>query len=100
MLARRVPAGAETATDDNNRDSAVLKPPGLQWPAMDMVSLASAMIGAQSGEMQLAVAARLSRIGNPDGSSSIAQLVGAADQSVNSLANVAANIGTNLDITA
>jgi hypothetical protein len=67
---------------------------------MDMVSLASAMIGAQTGEMQLAVAARLSRMGNPDSGSSIAQLVGAADQSTNSLATVAANTGTTLDITA
>ena len=68
--------------------------------AMGMVSLMSALIGAQTGEMQLAVAARLSRMGNPDSGSSIAQLVGAADQSANSLANVAANIGANLDVSA
>jgi hypothetical protein len=67
---------------------------------MDMVSLASALIGAQTGEMQLAVAARLARMGNPDSGSSIARLVGAADQSANSLANVAENIGTNLNISA
>jgi hypothetical protein len=67
---------------------------------MGMVSLMSALIGAQTGEMQLAVAARLARMGNPDGGSSISQLVGAADQSANSLANVAANIGANLDISA
>jgi len=67
---------------------------------MGMVSLISALIGAQTGEMQLAVAARLARMGNPDSGSSIAQLTGAADQSANSLANVAENIGTNLDISA
>jgi hypothetical protein len=67
---------------------------------MDMVSLASALIGAQTGEMQLAVAARLARMGNPDSGSSIARLVGAADPSANSLANVAENIGTNLNISA
>ena len=67
---------------------------------MDMVSLASAIMGAQTGELQLAVAARLARMGNPDSGSSIAQLVRAADQSANSLANVAQNIGANLDITA
>ena len=67
---------------------------------MGMVSLISALIGAQTGEMQLAVAARLARMGDPDSGSSIAQLVGAADQSANSLANVAAGLGTNLDISA
>jgi hypothetical protein len=39
-------------------------------------------------------------MGNPDSGSSIAQLVGAADQSAHSLANVAGNIGANLDVTA
>ena len=67
---------------------------------MGMVSLLSALIGAQTGEMQLAVAARLARMGNPDSGSPIAQLVGAADRSASSLANVAENIGTNLDISA
>ncbi len=67
---------------------------------MGMVSLISALFGAQTGEMQLAVAARLARMGDPSNSSSIAQLVGAADQSANSLANVAQNIGTNLDVSA
>ncbi len=67
---------------------------------MGMVSLMSALIGAQTGEMQLTVAARLAQMGNPDSGSSISQLIGAADQSANSLANVAANIGTNLDVSA
>jgi hypothetical protein len=63
-------------------------------------SLISAFIGAQVGEMQLAVAARLARMNNANNGSSIAQLVDAADQSGNSLANVAAGIGTNLDVSA
>jgi hypothetical protein len=67
---------------------------------MGMVSLISALIGAQTGEMQLAVAGRLARMGDPANGSSIAQLVGAADQSTSSLANVAAGLGTNLDISA
>ena len=67
---------------------------------MGMVSLISALIGAQTGEMQLAVAARLARMGDPANGSSITQLVGAADQSTDSLANVAAGLGTNLDISA
>ena len=67
---------------------------------MGMVSLISALIGAQTGEMQLAVAARLARMDDPANGSSITQLVGAADQSTSSLANVAAGLGTNLDISA
>jgi hypothetical protein len=63
-------------------------------------SLISAFIGAQVGEMQLAVAARLARMGDPNSGSSIAQLIDAADQSANSLANVAAGLGTNLDVSA
>jgi hypothetical protein len=63
-------------------------------------SLISAFIGAQVGEMQLAVAARLARMDDPSSGSSIAQLVNAADQNANSLANVAAGLGTNLDVSA
>jgi hypothetical protein len=66
-------------------------------------SLISAFFGAQVGMMQLAVAGDLARMdgNNPtsDNSSAIAQLVGAADTSANSLANVAAGIGTNLDMS-
>jgi hypothetical protein len=66
-------------------------------------NLISAFIGAQVGMMQLAVAGDLARMDGTDpssnNSSSIAQLVGAADQSANTLANAAAGIGTNLDMT-
>ena len=68
--------------------------------AMDTMSLIGALIGAQTGMLQLAVAARLARMNNADMSSSIAQLVGAGDQSANALANVAGNVGTNLDVSA
>ena len=67
---------------------------------METASLLSALIGAQTGMLQLAVAARLARMNNADMSGSIAQLVGAGDQSANALANVAGNIGTNLDVSA
>jgi hypothetical protein len=62
-------------------------------------SLISAFIGSQVGEMQLAVAARLGRMNDANSGSSIVQLVDAADQSANSLAN-AAGIGKNLNISA
>jgi|HubBroStandDraft_6_1064221.scaffolds.fasta_scaffold2160404_1 hypothetical protein len=65
-------------------------------------SLISAFFGAQVGMMQLAVAGDLARMdgNNPtsDNSSEISQLVGAADQSGTQLANVAAGIGTNVDM--
>jgi hypothetical protein len=67
---------------------------------MGMVSLVSALIGAQTGEMQLAVAARLASMNNADNGQSIAKLVDAANQNANALANVAADIGTNLDVSA
>jgi hypothetical protein len=63
-------------------------------------SLISAFIGAQVGEMELAVAASLARMNAPDMASPISQLVNAANQSANSLANVAAGLGTNLDVSA
>ena len=66
-------------------------------------SLISAFFAAQVGQMQLAVAGDLARTdaNNPplNNSSSIAQLIDAADQSANSLANVAAGLGTHLDMT-
>jgi len=63
-------------------------------------SLISAFIGAQVGQFQLAVAARLSHADpvDPDSGSSIAKLVDAAQQSAAPLADAAAGLGTNLDI--
>jgi hypothetical protein len=69
-------------------------------PTMETASLIGALLGAQTGMIQLAVAARIARMNNANMSGSIAQLVGAADQSANSLANVADNLGTNLDVSA
>jgi hypothetical protein len=65
---------------------------------MDL-SLVTAAIGAQTGNMQLAVAARMLKM-NADNAASVVKLIDAAQQSMNTLANVAAGIGTNLDITA
>ncbi len=66
---------------------------------MDTTSLISALVGAQTGMVQLAVAARLARM-NADNGSSIVKLIDAAQQNASSLANVAAGVGTNLDVTA
>jgi hypothetical protein len=61
-------------------------------------SLLAALIGSQTGMMQLAVAARLAHT-NTDNASSVAQLVDAAQQSFDPLANVAAGIGTNVNVS-
>jgi hypothetical protein len=66
---------------------------------METASLLSALLGAQTGMLQLAFAARLERM-NADQGASVANLIDAADQNASSLANVAGNIGTNLDVSA
>jgi hypothetical protein len=63
-------------------------------------SLITAFIGAQVGEMQLAVAARLARMDAPGTGSAVSQLANVADQGANALANAAAGLGTNLDVSA
>lgn len=62
-------------------------------------SLITALMGAQTGMMQLAVAASLARMSEDQGTS-VVKLIAAAQQSFNPLANVATNIGTNLDVSA
>jgi hypothetical protein len=62
-------------------------------------SLISAFLGAQTGMMQLAFAARFARM-NADQASSVAKLIDAAQQNFNSLANVAVGIGMNLNVSA
>jgi len=66
---------------------------------MDPTSLITALVGAQTGMVQLAVATRLARM-NADQGSSVAKLIDAAQQSIDPLANVAAGIGTNLNVSA
>jgi len=65
---------------------------------MDPASLASALIGAQVGRVQLAVAGKLlqSDFANER---SVVKLIDAAQQNMDRLANVAAGIGGNLDIS-
>jgi hypothetical protein len=61
-------------------------------------SLISAFFSAQVGQLQLAAAAFLAQ-NNPQSASSVQQLVDAAQQNSDPLANVAAGLGTNLDIS-
>ena len=66
---------------------------------MDTVSLAAALVAAQMAKVQLAVAAKMARMDAQSGQS-VANLISAAEQNMNRLANVAAGIGTQVDITA
>ena len=62
-------------------------------------SVISAILGAQAGNTRLDMGVQLVRM-NADSERAIVQMIGAAAQNANSLANVAAGTGTNLDITA
>ncbi len=62
-------------------------------------SLISAVLGAQAGNARVDLAAKFMRM-NADSSQAIAQMVEAAAQNTSSLANVAAGVGTNLDVSA
>jgi hypothetical protein len=64
---------------------------------MDL-SLVTAMIGAQTGLTQLAVAGSMLKM-NTENAASAVKLIDAAQQNLNSLANVAPGIGTNLNIS-
>jgi len=64
---------------------------------MDM-SLVTAALGAQAGLTQLALANSMLKM-NTQNASSVVRLIDAAQQSMNSLDNVAPGIGTNLDIS-
>jgi hypothetical protein len=66
---------------------------------MDAASLASAIMAARTSQIQMAVAAKMMKM-NADAAKSVADLIDAASQNMNRLANVAASIGQNLDISA
>jgi hypothetical protein len=65
---------------------------------MDVSSVAAAMTGAQVGRTQLAMAAKFMKM-NADSAASIIQVIEAAQQNLNSLADAAAGLGQNLDIS-
>ena len=66
---------------------------------MDM-SLVTAALGAQTGALQMQVAATILKSNMDSEKSAVMTLLGAGAQNASSLANVAAGIGGNLDITA
>ena len=66
---------------------------------MNDAGLASAFIAARVGQVQMAIAAKMLRM-NADTARSAVKLIDAAQQNIDNLANVAAGIGTNVDISA
>jgi hypothetical protein len=62
---------------------------------MDVTAVASAMVGAQAGRAQLAMAAKMMKM-NADNAASIVQMIDAAQQNFSQLAD---GIGQNVDIT-
>jgi hypothetical protein len=80
----------------------MIGPPSIarvRVPLMDTASLAAALVAAQMARVQLALAARMARMDAQTGQS-VATLIDAAEQNMNRLANVAAGVGTQVDITA
>ena len=65
---------------------------------MDVSSLASAMVGAQAGRLQMAVAAKMMKM-NADSAKAVVQMIQASKQNLTKLADTAAGLGQNLDIT-
>jgi hypothetical protein len=65
---------------------------------MDAADLAAAFVAARAGQAQLAVAAKMLRM-NADNAQSVVQLLEAGQANIDRLANVAAGIGGNLDVS-
>jgi len=67
---------------------------------MDVMSIVSAFLGAQSGGLQTQIAATIAKSNADAEKSAVLTLLGAAQQNFASLANVGAGIGGNLNISA
>jgi hypothetical protein len=65
---------------------------------MDPTTLVAALVGARMGSVQMAMAAEMIRM-NAESAGSIAKVIAAAQQNMNSLANVTAGVGQALDIS-
>jgi hypothetical protein len=65
---------------------------------MEPTSLVAAMAGAQMSGVQMALAAKMLRM-NADAAASVVQILQAAQQNMQSLANVAAGVGQNVNIS-
>ncbi|MBM3528538.1 MAG: hypothetical protein FJX62_10625 [Alphaproteobacteria bacterium] len=65
---------------------------------MGIEALATAFVAAQMGQVQMAAAAKMLKM-NAEAAKDIAQVLEAAQENMQTLANAAAGIGGNLDIS-
>lgn len=65
---------------------------------MDVASLASSFVAARAAQIQLAVAATLMRM-EAQQEASVADLVAAASENAQQMAEAVAGLGANLDLT-
>jgi hypothetical protein len=65
---------------------------------MDVGALAAGLASARIGQLQLAVAAKMLRM-NADQAAAAVKMIEAAQQNIDRLANVAAGVGDNVDIS-
>jgi hypothetical protein len=66
---------------------------------MEPTAVASGMVGAQMAETQMSLAAIMLRM-NANSAGAIAKVLESAQQNLTSLANVAAGVGQNVNVTA
>lgn len=66
---------------------------------MDIAAIATSLVAAQAARVQFAAAAKILRM-NAQADAAVAQLLEAGQKNLNRLANVAAGIGTKIDVTA
>jgi hypothetical protein len=67
---------------------------------MDMMAMVTGLLAAQAGKVQMQVAASLMKSNSDAEKSAVQKLLGATQQNMSSLANVAAGVGGSLDVTA
>ena len=67
---------------------------------MDMMSMVTSLLAAKSGGVQMQVAATIIKSNADAEKSAVLALLGAAQQSTSSPANLGPGIGGNLDVTA
>jgi diphthamide synthase subunit DPH2 len=66
---------------------------------MDPTSLAAGLIAAKTGQMQMAMAAKMMKM-NAEASKSVVQMLEAGQANLEKLNNLATGVGGNLDVTA
>jgi hypothetical protein len=67
---------------------------------MEMMSLVSGLLAMKTGGVQTQVAATIMKSNMDAEKSTVSTLLGAAQDSMNSLANVGAGVGSNVNISA